>query len=62
MDLKTREGHSVLTGVLDRSQLHGIFARVQDLGLEFVSVVEVLEDEELLPLELEIWTTKERDE
>jgi hypothetical protein len=45
VDLKTREGYSVLTGVLDQSQLHGIFARVQDLGIELVSVAEILEDE-----------------
>jgi hypothetical protein len=48
VDLKTREGHSVLTGILDQSQLYGIFARVQDLGLEIVRVAEILEDEQLL--------------
>jgi hypothetical protein len=48
VDLKTREGHSVLTGILDQSQLYGIFARIQDLDLEIVSVAEILEDEQLL--------------
>jgi hypothetical protein len=62
VDLKTREGHSVLSGTLDQSHLHGIFARVQDLGLELVSVAEVLEDEQSLLSEEEVWKKEERDE
>ena len=62
VDLKTREGHSVLTGVLDQSHLHGVFARVQDLGLELVSVAKILEDEQLLLSEEKDWKKEERDE
>jgi hypothetical protein len=62
VDLKTREGYSVLTSVLDQSHLHGVFARVQDLGLEIVSVTKILEDEQLLLSEEEVWKKEERDE
>jgi hypothetical protein len=62
VDLKTREEHSVLTGVLDQSQLHGIFACVQDLGLELVSVAKILEDVQSLLSEEEVWKKEERDE
>ena len=55
VDLKTREGHSVLSSVLDQSQLHGVFARIQDLGLEIVSVAKILEEEQSLLSEEDVW-------
>jgi hypothetical protein len=62
VELKTREGHSVLTGILDQSHLYGVFARIQDVGLELVSVAEVLEDDEPLLSVEEIRTKKVRNE
>ena len=39
MRLERRDGLTVLTGaVVDQARLHGLIERVQDLGLELVSV------------------------
>lgn len=39
MRLERRSGTTVLTGaVVDQAHLHGLIERVQDLGLELVSV------------------------
>lgn len=39
MRLEPRDGMTVLTGaVVDQAHLHGLIERVQDLGLELVSV------------------------
>ena len=39
MRLECRDGTTVLTGaVVDQAHLHGLIERVQDLGLELVSV------------------------
>jgi hypothetical protein len=39
MHLERRDGTTVLTGaVVDQARLHGLIKRVQDLGLELVSV------------------------
>ena len=42
MSLESGRGETTLRGeVVDQSHLHGILARIQDLGLELVSVTEV---------------------
>ena len=39
MRLERRPGHTVLRGdVLDQAHLHGLMERIQELGLELVSV------------------------
>ena len=38
MRLACADGATVLTGVLDQAQLGGVIARVQDLGIELVSI------------------------
>ena len=39
MDMERTEGTTVLTGsVRDQAQLHGLIERIEDLGLELVSV------------------------
>jgi hypothetical protein len=39
MRLERIPGHTVLTGVvLDQAQLHGLIERIQELGIELVSV------------------------
>jgi hypothetical protein len=39
MSLERIHGNTVLTGpVLDQAHLHGIIARIQDLGIDLVSV------------------------
>jgi hypothetical protein len=48
-------GHNVLFGILDQSHLHGVFARIQDLGPEIVSLAKILEDEQSLLSEEEVW-------
>ena len=32
------EGETVLSGTLDQSALHGVFAKIRDLGLNLISV------------------------
>jgi hypothetical protein len=36
--MKRAGGETILTGKLDQAQLGGVIARVQDLGLELVSI------------------------
>ena len=39
MQLERTPGHTVLTGVvLDQAHLHGLIERIQELGIELVSV------------------------
>ena len=38
MRLERADGATVLTGTLDQAQLCGVIGRVQDLGLELVSI------------------------
>jgi hypothetical protein len=39
MHLERTPGHTVLTGVvLDQAHLHGLIERIQELGIELVSV------------------------
>jgi hypothetical protein len=38
MELETEAGQSILTGVVDQPHLHGIFERINGLGLELLSV------------------------
>jgi hypothetical protein len=39
VDVETRPGQTVLTGeFVDQSQLHGLLDRLQDFGIELVSV------------------------
>jgi hypothetical protein len=38
MRLERANGETVLIGVLDQAQLAGVIARVQDLGIELVSI------------------------
>jgi hypothetical protein len=39
LELETRPGQTVLTGSFeDQSQLHGVLDRLQDFGIELVSV------------------------
>ena len=44
MTLRSESGKTYLQGeVMDQSHLHGILARIQDLGLDLISVAEVPE-------------------
>jgi hypothetical protein len=46
MRLERAAGHTVLTGtVLDQAHLHGLIERIQELGLELVSVNPAPRDE-----------------
>jgi hypothetical protein len=38
MEMETETGRTVLTGVIDQTHLHGIFERINGLGLELLSV------------------------
>jgi len=39
MRIERREGNTLLTGrVADQAQLHGVLERIQELGIELVSV------------------------
>jgi hypothetical protein len=39
MRLERTPGHTILTGVvLDQAQLHGLIERIQELGIELVSI------------------------
>jgi hypothetical protein len=39
LELETRPGQTVLTGTFrDQSQLHGVIDRLQDFGIELVSI------------------------
>jgi hypothetical protein len=38
MDMQTKTGLTVLTGEVDQPHLHGIFERINGLGLELLSV------------------------
>jgi hypothetical protein len=50
MSLESGRGKTFLRGdVVDQSHLHGILARIQDLGLELVSVAEVPKGSSPLP-------------
>ena len=45
MDMERTRGRTVLTGqVIDQAQLHGFIERIEELGLELISV-EQLEEE-----------------
>ena len=48
MTLESRHGKTFIRGdVVDQSHLHGILARIQDLGLALVGVAEVPEGSKL---------------
>ena len=48
MTLESRHGKTLICGsVVDQSHLHGILARIQDLGLALVGVAEVPEGSKL---------------
>jgi len=38
------EGETVLTGLLDQAGLHGVFAKIRDLGLKLISVTPIIEE------------------
>lgn len=38
VDVESSNGDTVLHGSLDQAQLHGVFERIRDLGLELVRV------------------------
>jgi hypothetical protein len=38
MEIETETGRTILTGVIDQPGLHGIFERINGLGLELLSV------------------------
>ena len=38
MEMETETGRTILTGVIDQPHLHGIFERINSLGLELLSV------------------------
>ena len=38
MEMETQTGQTILTGVIDQPHLHGIFKRINGLGLELLSV------------------------
>jgi hypothetical protein len=38
MEMETGSGRTILTGVIDQPHLHGIFERINALGLELLSV------------------------
>jgi hypothetical protein len=38
MEMETETGRTILTGVVDQPGLHGIFERINGLGLELLSV------------------------
>jgi hypothetical protein len=38
MEMETETGQTILTGVVDQPGLHGIFERINALGLELLSV------------------------
>jgi hypothetical protein len=38
MEMETRGGHTILTGEIDHSRLHGILERIGALGLKLVRV------------------------
>ena len=38
MEMETKTGQTILTGAIDQPHLHGIFERINGLGLELLSV------------------------
>ena len=38
MEMETETGQTILTGVIDQPHLHGIFERINSMGLELLSV------------------------
>ena len=38
MEMETETGQTILTGAIDQPHLHGIFERINGLGLELLSV------------------------
>lgn len=39
------QGTTIIVNVKDRSALHGVISRVEDLGLDLISIVEVKSEE-----------------